>query len=265
MKAVAVKKKAGLSDIGKQLANGKDNFAMAFDQIKNIVMMIAGMEKWKGNMNVLHYRKLVYGVVKQKDPEKRKDFIMLQVKPWMSLYNAFRDEILSEDLSFLSDEEEEPIKLMTGSSKKAVLPLGEAYMHLLATDVNAVDDMEAKLFILFKNLTGEGSADRKTLDDICEQFVLEEDTGANDAIASIVSRVQKSMGDNNLKGNNAPSMDNVMPVVQSIFQDGALQNNMGNLANAVMNGQMSIPELIGTVQKNVQGQNARDIDETESE
>ena len=251
-------KQTTLSPLGKQLANMKDDSGKAFDQIKNIVFLVAGLPKWKEDVKVLHYRKLVMGVVRQKDQTKRKEFILSQIKPWVKLYNAFRDDILKEDLSFLSDENEEPIRLMTGNSKNAVLPLGEVYIHLLKHDADQSDDLQAKLFLTFRHLVGEQSSDRKILNEICEQFELAEDIQASNAISSIVEKVRSFNTGNN--GNQPPSMENIMPVVQAIFQDGGINSGMGQLAEAVMSGKMSIPDLIGTVQKNVKTVDQKDAE-----
>lgn len=250
-------KKAVMSPLGQELANMKSAHDLAFEQIKNLVLMIAGLPEFRDNTGVLLYRKLVVGVIKQKDPEKKKDFIVAQIKPWLKLYNAFRDNILREDLEFLSDKTEETIKLITGNSKNAVLPLGDAYIYLLKNNVEQVDDMQAKLFFLFRHLVSEGADDRKKLDKICEQFEQAdaEDKVAGNAINTIVNKVKGQMG-SAVGQNGQPDMNNIGAIVQSIFSDTQLQNGMGNLANGVMTGQISIPDLIKSVQKNVQNAEA---------
>lgn len=251
-------KVAMMTPIGKEMQNAKDNIGLAFDQVKNLVFMITGLDSWKNDTGALLYRKLVMGVVKQKDPEKKKQFMRDQIKPWFKLYNAYREDILKEDFSFLTDSSSEPIKMVTGNSKNAILPLGEAYIWLLKNDANQVDDMQAKLFILFKNLVGDNSSDRKALDSICEQFEIEEDQATGNVIANIVSKVKGQMGPGK---DGQPSMDNIMPIVQAIFQDGNLQNNMGALAESVMSGKMGIPDLINHVQRSVNGNNQKEAEQ----
>jgi hypothetical protein len=242
-------KQAVLSPIGQQLENVKDNVALAFDQIKNLVIMISSLPPWKDDTGALLYRKLVMGVVKQKDKERRKQLMLEQIKPWVKLYNAFREDILKEDLSFLGDTNSDPIKLITGNSKNAILPVGAAYIWLLKNDADKVDDMQAKLYILFKNLLGENSPDRKTLDEICDQFEVEEDKESANVIGNLVSRVQNQMV--NVKGSDKPDMNQIMSVVNAVFQDGALQTNMGTLAENVMTGKMGIPELVNQVKRSI--------------
>ena len=249
---VVKSKKAGLSDVGKQLANMKDDFDMAFDRIKEITFMASGHPQWKQEAGVLMYRKLVAATLRNKDIHKKKQFIQNFCRPWRKMYDQFRDSILGDDLGFLTKN---TIVMTTGKSKSAQLPLSAMYLHFLKSDEDKLATLEAHMFFMFMRLQDEKTEkeDRAALQEICSQYELEEDEASKSAISSIVKTVKGSMA--NLNGEK-PDVNNILPIVQAVLGNEDMQNNMHALATGLISGQTGIPDLVASVKQTVEADQA---------
>lgn len=255
---VVKSKKAGLSDVGKQLANLKDEFGLAFDQIKNITLMATSEDKWKNDKGVLLYRKLLLATARNKDIQKKKEYIENFCRPWRKMYDAFKDLVLADDLSFLVDND---VVMTTG--RNATLPISAMYNLWLEKDDDKLATLEAYMFHVFIHLVSEKeeeAEDRKTLQEICDQYEVEEDEAAKNAIGNIVKTVKGSMG--NMEGKQ-PTVENIAPIVQAIIGNADMQNSMSSLAQNLLNGKTDIPSLVQSVRASVeadQRQNAEQED-----
>lgn len=252
-------KQKGLSGIGQQLANSKSNFELAFDQIKNLVFLVKTLGPWKADNGIISYRRLIMATLKQKGGNK-KGYIKNHVEPYIELWDTFSEMILEEDMTFLV---EKTITIQVGKKTKkgeAQLELSKVYNWCLDNDENdIVTDIEAKLFHIFKNLCDDKETKTK-LEEICENFELEEDKTMQDAIGSIVRKVKGSIGD---MGTDAqPSIESLAPLIQKLVGDSDIHAAMGNLAQNLMNGKTDIAGLVNNVKKSVIVNNTYD-EETE--
>lgn len=251
---VTKQKHVALSDVGKQIANLKDEFGLAFDQIKNIIFQVAALDEWKQNDNVLFYRKLVVATNRNKDPSAKKDFIANFCTPWRKLFDTFHADILNEDLSFLTDNN---IVMTTGRNKKAQLPLSEVYAYLLRNDESELASLEAYMFHIFMHLVDEKKEAeyRETLKKICEQYGVEEDESSKNAVANICKTVKGSLGD--LEGKQ-PTLESITPIVKALIDgDGGMGGSMQTLAENLLNGKTDIPSLVGAVKQSFEADQAK--------
>lgn len=242
---VSKKKVAALSPVGQQLMNSKSEFELAFDQIKNIIFKVMSFKLWSEDSGFLTYKKLVLSTMKNKDAEDKAKYIKGHCEPYLRMYIAYKDSILEEDLGFLTNKDQ-MVNLTAGKSGQAVLPLSAIYIHLQKTDEAAMEDLEGKLFTIFKHLAKEGGEDRKRLEKICSQYEMDEDQSAAKTIGGLVETVKGSMGNLDLNGKE-PTFAELAPMVQQIMSNGSLQANMGKLATDLMTGKLDIPTLVGQV------------------
>jgi hypothetical protein len=248
MKAVKVKQTA-MTSIGQSLASSKDEFEKAFDKILDLILVATGLKPFRDDTGLLMYRKLVTGTrLKVKDPNAKRDQIEKHVRPYRKLFEAYRTQIVQEDLSFIMETD---IDIVTGNSKTAKLPLSKVYEYCLKNDDEALANLEANLYFIFKYLCDEKNeeADHKALAGICDQFQIEEDTSRQDVVSNIVSKVRNSAV---AKGGEQPSMEQVGSIVQALIGDGDMQNNMGGLATDLLSGKLTIPALIAQVKSSVE-------------
>lgn len=249
MKATRVKK-AVVSDVGKMIANSKDEFELAFDKIKDLIFVATSLKPFKQETGLLVYQKLVLGTRRQKDPEDKRIQIAGHVRPYRKMFEAYRDRIVQEDLTWITESE---IDLVTGNSKTAKLPLSKVYEFCLKNDESSLGTLEANLYYIFMHLTNKDteSVERKKLIDICDQYQLEEDQSTEKTVSAIVDRVKRTMptgGDD-----KPPSMNDISAIVQGLVGDGGMGNDMGGLANGLLSGQLTIPMLIENVKRAVEG------------
>lgn len=243
---VSRKKVAALSPAAQQIMNSKNEFELAFDQIKNIIFKVASFKLWSEDTGFLNYKKLVLSTMKNKDTEDKMKYIKGHCEPFLRLYNNYRDSILEEDMGFLTNKDE-MINLRVGKSGQAILPLSAIYIHLQKKDESAMDDLEAKLFFTFLHLSGPDSADRKSLEKICSQYEMNEDQSAAKTIGGLVNTVKGSMSGLDMSGGKEPTFADMAPLVQKIIGNKEMQASMGNLASDLMTGKLDIPTLVGQV------------------
>ena len=248
-RTVSVKsKKKGLSAVAQQIANAKDDLALAFDQIKNLVFLVKSLGPWKDDKNIITYRRLILATLRQKGNNK-KTYIQNHVEPYNELLDAFKESILTEDITFLL---EKTIIIQVGKQSKkggAQLNLSEVYRWCMDNDEDdTITDIEAKLFYIFKHLSKDED-EKKQLEEICENFELEEDKSMQEAIISIVRKVKGSVG--NLDTDTQPSVENLAPLIQTLVGDPSIHEAMGSLAKNLMNGKTDIAGLVNNVKKSV--------------
>jgi hypothetical protein len=251
MSGRTVKKKA-LSDVGQMLAQAKDEFDLTFDKIKDLILEASTLPPFKEDVGLLLYRKLIMGTLKhgKKDREAQKDQIKTHVRPYKAMFEAFKNRIVEEDLEWLLEQE---VNIQTGNSKKACLPLSKAYEFCLKKNPDKLDSIEANLYFIFKNVCdGKTQPEhKKKLEDICSQYQVEEDDSAQRAISSIVNRVKTNMPSGGADGKE-PSVNDVTSIVQAIVGNGGMQNDMGGLAQGLLSGKLTIPDLIGHVKQTIE-------------
>lgn len=257
---VTKSKQKQISQKGLEIMNAKDENALAFDQIKNIVISSGTISKFKDHQGILNYRKLIMSTVRNKDHDLKRQYIHNHCEPFRKLYNAYREAILEEDFGFLTAKDQE-VNLTTGKSKTAILPLSAIYKFLQRDDEDKMADLEAKLLFCFKHLSAEDSEDRKILTKICNEYELHEDQSTNATISGIVNSVKGNMG--SIQGKE-PTLDNIAPLVQSIMGTPDAQNGLANLAKGIISGEMDIPTLINQVKKASEGNAQEDEEEEDS-
>lgn len=257
-------KKKGLSDVGQMLVQAKDGFDLAFDKIKDLILEASGLPPFKNDTGVLLYRKLVMGTIKQgkKDREVQKDQIKTHVRPYKAMFEAFKDRIVEEDLTWMVESD---VNIQTGASKKACLPLSKVYEYCLKKDESKLDSLEAHLYFLFKYVCDEKtqSEHRKKLDAICSEYQIEEDDSAKRAVSSIVNRVKTRMPTGT--DGKEPNVNDVTSIVQAIVGDGSMQSDMGGLAQGLLSGKLTIPDLIGQVKQTIEASQSAQSDAGEND
>lgn len=244
---VSKQKVAKLSPAAQKIMNSKNEFELAFDQIKNIIFKVQSFKIWSENVGFLNYKKLVLSTLKNKDSEDKMKYIKGHCAPYLRLYNTYRESILEEDMGFLTNKNE-MVNLTAGKSGQAILPLSEIYIHLQKTNEDAMEDLEGKLLLIFLHLTGPDSDDRKRLEKICAQYEMNEDMSTAKTIGGIVNAVKDSGLVNKIDPNAGElSFADMGPLVQQIMGNKEMQASMGNLASDLMTGKLDIPTLVGQV------------------
>ena len=251
------------------MLNAKDEFDLAFDKIKDLIFVATSLKPFKEDTNLLVYRKNVLGTLRQRNLETKKAQIATHVGPYKKMLNAFKDRIGEEDLVWLTEVD---IELVSGgAAKNAKLPLSKIYEFCLKHDEASLTTIETNLYFIFKHLVDvkENPELRAKLDAICDQFEVEEDTSRDQTVSNIVNRVKAHMPS---KPGAQPSMDDVTNIVKAMMGDGAMQGEMGGIANGLMSGTLTIPQLINQVKANVEagqqasgGKEEAEIDEESDE
>jgi len=242
---VSKKKVATFAPAAQRLMNSKNEFELAFDQIKNIIFKVVYLKDWSENVGVLNYKRLVLSTIKNKDSDDKMRYIRGHCEPFLRLYNAYRDFILEEDFGFLTDTTAE-VNLTVGKSGQAILPLSAIYRFPQKNDESTLEDIEAKLLFIFKHLTGPESDDRKRMDKICANYEVKEDQSVAKTIDGIVRGVRGDLATMNVQGRDANIAD-LMPFAQKIMSNQDMQQGMTALATSLMTGQLDIPTLINQV------------------
>lgn len=260
-KVVAKAKKVGLSNAGQQLANAKDSSDLAFDQIKNLVFLAKSLKPWKEDPSLGLYIRLIMATIRQKGPDRKK-YVSDHCNPYTELYESFKPSILDEDMGFLLEKE---VILKVGKQRNGVgacINLTGVYKWCMDNNENdTATDVEAKLYHIFKNLCNN-SAEKDRLKTICENFELEEDQSMQNAIGSIVKKVQGTV--NNV-GDGTPSIESLTPLIQALIGDPEIHGAMGSLAQNLMNGKTDIKGLVDNVKKSVIDQNVEEQTEQEAQ
>jgi hypothetical protein len=246
--ATKVKSKQ-ISDVGQMLIDAKDDLDLAFDKIKDLIL----------EDGVLVYRKLIVGTLTRKDREEQRSQIRTHIGPYVKMFGMFKEQILQKDLTWLMENE---VNITTGKSKKANLPLSKVYAFCLRKNKDGVDkkndrldSIEAHLFFIFKYVC-DGKADpesRKKIDAICAEYDVEEDDSAKRAVDNVVNRVSKLTKGGSLGSNQ----QDIASIVQALIGDGGAQGGMGGmgqLAEGLLSGKVTIPELIGQVKNSIESQ-----------
>lgn len=242
---ISKKKVATFGPAAQRIMNSKNEFELAFDQIKNIIFKVVHLKDWAENVGVLNYKRLVLSTIKNKDSDDKMRYIKGHCEPFLRLYNAYRDSVLEEDFGFLTDTKAE-VNLTVGKSGQAILPLSAVYRFLQKSDEIAVEDLEAKLLFIFKHLTGPESDDRKKMEKICANYEVKEDQSVAKTIDGIVRGVKDDLAGMNVQGREA-NVGDLMPFAQKIMANQDLQQGMTALATSLMTGQLDIPTLINQV------------------
>ena len=257
--SVSRRKVKAMSPQAQQIMNAKNEFELAFDQIKNIIFKAMGLAPWKDGgkgdkkeiVQLQNYKRLIMATLKQKDRDTKMRYIREHCDPYLRMFMAYRDSVLEEDMTFLADPDEE-ITITTGKSKNAVLPISKVYMYLQSNDEDGQTDLEAKLLFCWKHLAGVDSADRKALEAICEQYEIEENQSVKNTINNIVGSVKGSMSALDPGNGQEPTLENIAPIVEGVLGNQGLQQGMADLAKGLMTGEMDIPTLMRHVKGSAQ-------------
>jgi hypothetical protein len=259
MKKVAVG--SAMTDVGKSLLVG-NRFSLAFDEIENLSSLIISVTPFKSNKNALAYRHLILKakIQRKKTPDET-SIINGFIGPFTKMKDAFITRILDEDLTFLQENEITIVKAKTEAS----LPLSKAYEWCLANDEAKLNDLECTLLVLFRHLTDPETPEGKKLSQICAEFKkTEREIAGNNAVSNIVKKVKENVGKNG--STDAPQTSDVLRIVQAIVGNGGEDGDIGSLAQGILSGQVTIPQLVEQVKTAVQnGQNDDGNEETPAE
>lgn len=253
--AVRAVKTKQLSEVGQMLAEAKDDFDLAFDKIKDLVLEAGQLPPFKEDDGVLVYRKLVMGTLRRKDRDEQRGQIKTHVGPYVKMFGAFKEQILQKDLTWLKENE---VNITTGKSKSANLPLSKVYDYCLKKNESRLDSIEAHLFFIFKYVCdSKGDPEsRKKMDAICSEYDVEEDDSTKRAVSSVVNRVSKLT-----KGGPVGSNpQDIAQIVTALVGDGSAQSGMGELAQGLLSGTLTIPDLIGQVKSTIEAQQGEQVD-----
>jgi hypothetical protein len=258
MKKIAVG--SAMTDVGKTLMAG-NRFSLAFDEIENLSSLIISVTPFKSDKNALAYRHLILKakVQRKKNPEET-SITNGFTGPFLKMRDAFISRILDEDLTFLQENEITIIKAKTEAS----LPLSKAYEWCLANDETSLNNLECTLLVLFRHLTDPNTLEGKKLDQICAEFKkTEREVAGKNAVSNIVKKVKQNVGKNGVT--DAPQTSDVLRIVQAIVGNGE-DGDIGNLAQDILSGKTSIPQLVAQVSQAVQnGQGDEEANEEETD
>jgi hypothetical protein len=261
MTTKAIKTKQ-ISDVGQMLIDAKDDFDLAFDKIKDLILEAGQLPPFKEDDGVLVYRKLIVGTLTRKDREEQRAQIKTHVGPYIKMFGAFKEQILQKDLTWLMENE---VNITTGKSKKANLPLSKVYAYCLRKNKDGVDkndrldSIEAHLFFIFKYVCDakDDATSRKKIDSICAEYDVEVDDSAKRAVDSVVNRVSKLAKGGPIGSNK----QDIASIVTALVGDGSMQSGMGELAQGLLSGKVTIPELIGQVKDSIENQQGENQEE----
>jgi hypothetical protein len=252
MKKVAVG--TALTDTGKALMAG-NRFVLAFEEIENLSSILVSLPPFSKDKALLAYRHLVLSskIRLKKDPENM-NLINSFTGPFSKMKDAFLDRILDEDLTFFQENQVTIIKAKT----EAALPLSAAYEWCLANDENKLNDLECTLFMLFRHLQDPDTPEGKKLNQICSEFKKnEKEMAGQNAVSNIVKKVKQMGGKDGIT--EQPQTADVIKIVQAIMGGGE-DGDIGTLAQGILSGKTTIPDLVKQVQTAVQEEQADDGD-----
>lgn len=257
MKKVAVG--TAMTDVGKTLFKS-NRFVLAFGEIENLSLLITTLPPFKSNKHVLAYRHLLLKTKLQ----LKKDLENTQVVegftgPFIKMKDAFMARILDEDLTFLQEHEISIEKAKTEAS----LPLSAVYEYCMAKDETNLNNFECTLLMLFRHLQDPDTSEGKKLTEICKEFKKSErEVAGNNAVSNIVKKVKQNVGKGGVS--EAPQTSDVMRIVQAIVGNGE-DGDIGSLAQGILSGQVTIPQLVEQVKSAVEGGQNDDADQTEDD
>lgn len=245
-----MKKVAVMSSAGKALASAKDEFDLAFDKIKDLIFVATGIKMFSKDTGLLLYQKLVLGTRRVKDDGSKKSQIAAHVRPYRKMFEAYRERITQEDLTWIMEVD---IDIVTGNSKSAKLPLSKVYDWCLKNDDTKLGTLEANLYYIFMHLVDEAKEadDYKKLVEICGQYEMEEDTSTKQAVASVVNKVKATVAKGGVGEDTSP--EQLTAMVKSLIGDGTMEGSMGGLATDLLSGKLTIQGLIENVKSAVEG------------
>ena len=247
------KKETQLTDIGKQLMENLNPLDLAMQKIKDLSLIVAGLPPFKDNKDIKAYQHLMLKTVKTRHEEHTKQ----NTSAFKKMLETFRDRIADDDLTWLQENE---VRIEKKNSK-AFLPLSEAYEFCMKSNEAKLNDMEATLFFIFLHLEDENNESYAKIKSICNEYKLESNKGG-DAVANIVKKVRQNVPN----GSAQPQAQDVMKVVQQIIGGGD-GGDMQSLAESIMSGKLSIPQLVNQVKGAVEsdGNNGNEEEESDDE
>jgi hypothetical protein len=141
--------------------------------------------------------------------------------------------------------------------------LSAAYEWCLANDENKLNDLECTLLVLFKHLQDPDSPAGKKLAQICAEFKkTEKELEGQKAVSNIVKKVKQMGGKDGIT--EQPQTADVMKIVQAIMGGGE-DGDIGTLAQGILSGKTTIPDLVKQVQSAVQEEQEEDDQTSESQ
>lgn len=253
-----------MTDVGKSLLAG-NRFSLAFDEIENLSSLMTSLSIFKSDKNTLAYRHLILKAkVQRKKAPDDNNIINGFLGPFIKMKDAFIDRILDEDLTFLQENEITIVKAKT----EAALALSKAYEWCLANNETKLNDLECTLLVLFRHLTDPDTPEGKKLSSICSEFKkTDKELASNNAVSNIVKKVRQNVGQNG--STDAPQTSDVIKIVQAIVGNGE-DGDIGSLAQGILSGKVSIPQLVEQVKSAVESpqnddQNDHQDDDTDHE
>jgi hypothetical protein len=257
MKKVAVG--TALTDTGKALMAG-NRFVLAFEEIENLSSILVSLPPFSKDKTLLAYRHLILSskLRLKKDPENM-NLINSFTGSFTKMKDTFLERILEEDLTFFQENQITIIKAKTQAS----LPLSAAYEWCLANDENKLNDLECTLLVLFKHLQDPDSPAGKKLAQICAEFKkTEKELEGQKAVSNIVKKVKQMGGKDGIT--EQPQTADVMKIVQ-VIMGGGEDGDIGTLAQGILSGKTTIPDLVKQVQSAVQEEQEEDDQTSESQ
>lgn len=236
-----------LTSDGAALAAG-NRFRLAFDQIKNLSSIVASLPAFKENADIQSYRTLI---LKAEIQIKKGNTEVINVfnHPYSAMLKQedFIPRIMEGDLTWIREH----TIIVSKKGTNASIPLSKVYEWSMINDTKVFNDIECTLLLIFKHLASPETEMGRALVEICKDFKLsEKEVESNKAVGNIVKKVKQNIP----KGNGAaPQTEDVIKIVQAIVGGGD-DGDMGNLAQGIMSGQVTIPQLVEQVKAAVQGE-----------
>lgn len=244
MKKVAVG--SALTPTGAALV-ASNRFSLAFDEIKNLSLIICELPPFKQDKQAQAYRHLLL----KTEIARKKDNSAINVfnTTYSKMLEAYLSRIVEQDLTWLQEDEIS----MSKKGTEAKLPLSAAYEWCMTNSESKLNDLECTLLLIFKYLQNPESPEGKALDEICSEFKKnEKEEAGKKAVANIVNKVKKNLpGD----GSKPPQTSDVIKIVQAIVgggQEGGDEGDMGTLAQGILSGKVTIPDLVAQVKSAVE-------------
>lgn len=250
MKAV---KKKQVKQIPQEIVGPKSDDELAFEKVKHLIFLSLGMKRFKEDINIRAYQRLIMHTSRHKNPDEKKRYIDLNMKPYRGMLDKFGDQIIESDLTWLTSAN---IEVQSGKSGNARFPLSKVYEQALKSGDDLIDTMEGYLFIIFKFLSPKESELREKLTEICSDFEddkPETSDAGQQALKNMTSKIQKRM-----QGmENQPNEDQLMGIIKDIAGgavngDGSEGGGIQDLVASMMSGKMGVPDLIKSITETVE-------------
>tara|TARA_R110001599_G_scaffold302056_2_gene507732 strand:- start:19657 stop:20469 length:813 start_codon:yes stop_codon:yes gene_type:complete len=252
-------KQKQVSQIGQAIASGKTESHLAFNKLLTLTFIALNDKKFKENVKIISYQRLVRATAKQKDPDNKARFIDFHTRPYRKMLEQFESSICEQDLSWLTNAK---IDIQAGKTGNAVFPLSEVYESVLKSKKeDKIDTLEGNLFIIFKHLSDPDSETRKKLVDICSDFEDDKDSGPSQsekALKNMTTKIQSRMQNMG----NQPNEEQLMGLIKDVA-GGAISGGgegedggIGQFVASMMKGEMNMPDLIRSITETVNENNA---------